>query len=808
LPGRVPRLQRLDEARVEAMIGANLVQDLVVQAVLVCVGVWWFSNRWIWALWAIRWVVLVAIAAALVSVRRGRLTRALLLLGGGHVIGVVGLVAIVPVLTPLAMLILVGDLFLGSYLQEPARKRYFFAMIPIISGVAALSFQSGTNLADRTPRSVAITLIIAHTLSSGFFIPKGHRQHYVQLRLARDRLTASEVRLSAAVLAERASIASELEAEPVAGIRVLLAKLQRIRENLVIRPEVAAKLADEASFETQEALRSLRRISHGVYPELLQSGIHEALRQLVGGLGELERFDVPTTRLPANVEAAIYMAVRELIVREPLVFNRDRIAAHSLVIELDADRVHLFLRIDGVRNSLSGVLSSMPTDRIVAVGGEASLCVDDDGLEFLANIPLAVSPSRGFAAGDANRSILSVFTTWGLRAALVAMAVSAVVLVTTRDVSGVFVVLAFAWLAAGARLGAWFMKRGRYGSSIAALCLASLTSAVFATALVTELAPLMALVVSLPTMFALPFLDERRLDLIAVLQATSLSALTIIGYLNAPLIERVVSPIVPFIAVSLGAGAAAALISVTLIATVRTVTDASFAAVGALGRIVQAADAQRQSIERDLHDGAQQLFVAISLQFRSLVKVATTDSGRAQRVVDTTEGLLGEARIGLINVARGALVPELDEGRLADALHRGIGALRAGALDHEVKLRVDGVDAVPPELANAVYFCCHEALQNAMKHGSNGGRKLMVMLSVRRQGDWVSFSVSDDGVGFDPDSSGPSGSSGSGSSGSGEGAGHGLPSIAARIAELQGELSVVSSPGGGTVVAGAVPLIR
>ncbi len=776
------------------MIRANLVQDLVVQTVLVGVGVWWFSNRWIWALWGIRWLVVVGISAALVSVRKGRLTCALLLLGGSHVLGVIGLVAIVPVLTPLAMLILVGDLFLGSYLQDFARKRYFVAMVPVIASVAALSFLSGTDLADRTPRAIAITLIIGHTLSSGFFIPKLHRQHYVQLRLARDRLTASELRLSAAVLAERSSIASELEEEPVAGIGTLLAKLQRIRENLATHPEVAATIADSASFDTQDALRSLRRISHGVYPELLQSGIHEALRQLVGTLGELDQFDVPTGRLPPNIEVAIYMSIRELIVREPSVFNRDRNSTHSLVIELDSDRVHVYLRIGGVSASSGDLSQTMATDRIVAAGGESSVRVNGDGLELLANIPLVVDVRSGVADVDANQSILSVFTKWGLRAALVGMAVSSVVLIATREPSSALVVVAFALMAAGAMLGARFMKRGRYGSSIAAMCWASLSAAVFATALVTELAPLMALIVSLPTMFALPFLNERRLDLIAMLQAVSLAALTVIGYLNTPIIERMVSPVVPFIAVSVGAGAAAALISVTLIATVRTVTDASAEAVAALGNIVHAADRQRQSIERDLHDGAQQLFVAISLQFRSLVKAVMVDRDRALRVIDTTESLLREARVGLINVARGALVPELDEGRLAEALRRGIGSLGAGDLEHEVKLSVSGVDAVSPELATAVYFCCHEALQNAMKHG--GSRKLMVVVSVRREGDWVSFSVSDNGVGFDADQSG------------GSGGGNGLPSISARVAELQGELSVVSVPGGGTVVAGAVPLVR
>jgi signal transduction histidine kinase len=789
-PGQRLRLRRPETVRLERMIRDNFWQDLVVQAVLVGVGVLWFSNRWIWALWGIRWFVLLAIGGAWRSIRNGRLTRALLLLAGGHVLGVIGLVAIVPVLTPLGMLILVGDLFLGSYLHDPARKRYFIAMVPIISGVVALSFQSWTDLADRTPRGVAIPLIIAHTLGSGFFIPKSHRQHYVQLRLARERLAASEQRLSSAVLSERARIAHELQEEPVAGIGLLLGDLRRIRENLDPQPEVAAGIADAATVKTQDALRSLRRISHGVYPELLQSGLHESLRQLLGSVGELEQFEVPKTRLPVDVEAAIYMAVRELV-REPLVVNRSSDTSQLLRIEIEAEEVHLFLRFNGLAQYNDAALSPMPTDRIVAIGGESSVTVRGHGLEFLARVPLrATQPEPRLSDSvrvDASLSILSVFTTWGLRGAILALTVSGLVLLISQELSGALVVGAFAWLAAGAAIGRWLVKRNRYGPSIAALCVASLTSAVFITAVVTELAPLMALVISLPTTFALPFLNERRLDLIAFFQGVSLAALTVIFYLDSPLIERVVAPIVPALVVPFGAGAAAALIGVTLVATVRTVTDASAHGIAELGRIVQAADSKRQSIERDLHDGAQQLFVAISLQFRSLTKLVRSDPARALRVIDTTESLLNQARVGLINVARGTLVPELDEGRLAEAMHRGIGALSTS--DHTVTLRVRGVDAVAPELATAVYFCCHEALQNAMKHG---GRPLVVTVTVAPDGDRVRFEVRDNGVGFEIGA---------------VGTGSGLPSMTARIDELQGELSFRSQIGSGTVVAGSLPNI-
>ncbi len=794
--GHAPRLQRLDEARIENMIRSNFFQDLVTQAAVLGVGVVWFSYKWFWAIWVIRWVVVIAIAIAWVAIRAGRVHQALLFLAGGHVVGVIGLVAIVPVLTPLGMLILAGDLFLGSYLHEPIRRWYFFVMVPLIAGIAALSFQAGTDLAERTPRTIAIVLIVAHTLSSGFFIPRGHRQHHVQLRLARDRLTASDQRLLTSVLAERASIARSLEAAPVTDITVLLNKLQVIRNNLSVEPQVAANIADAAAAETQDALRSLRRISHGVFPELLQSGLHEALRQLMGTCGVSDRFEVPKTRLPSNVESAVYMAVRELVVGEAMAVNSLKSLRNSLVIELDDDRLHLYVRLAGVHLSPNTVLPSMPTDRMAAVGGESLIRADGNVVEFLANIPTIMPTAiRDACQRDLpddttvdSRRILRVFTTWALRAALVGTVGSIIVMISTSELSAVLVVATFACFSIGAVIGARLLSRGSDGAAIASMCLIAVTSAVFATALATELAPLMALIVSLPTTFALPILDERRLDLVALVQAVSLALLTVIGYLNAPLIEPVVPFVVPAILVPLGAGAVALLIAATLLATVRTVTDASANAIASLTTTVHAADVKRQSIERDLHDGAQQLFVAVSMQFRVLAKWVMSDADRALQTVDTIESLLGQARLGLINAARGTLVPELDEGRLADALRRGIGSF--GSVEpagHDVKLNITGVDTVAPDLANAVYFCCNEALQNAIKHG---GPQVSVTVTVDGDDDRVTFAVADNGVGFNTDLSV---------------GGYGLSSIAERIAELHGELSVSSVSKSGTVVSGAVP---
>ena len=127
----VPRLTLARNANVERMIRSNLLQDLAVQMILFIVCVLWFSNRWIWVLWGIRWCVVAAMLVSWRTVRMGYRSRALLVLAGGHIAGVVGLVAIVPVLTPLAMVIIVGDLFMVSYLDEVARRRYFATVIAV-----------------------------------------------------------------------------------------------------------------------------------------------------------------------------------------------------------------------------------------------------------------------------------------------------------------------------------------------------------------------------------------------------------------------------------------------------------------------------------------------------------------------------------------------------------------------------------------------------------------------------------------------------------------------------------------------------
>jgi signal transduction histidine kinase len=94
---------------------------------------------------------------------------------------------------------------------------------------------------------------------------------------------------------------------------------------------------------------------------------------------------------------------------------------------------------------------------------------------------------------------------------------------------------------------------------------------------------------------------------------------------------------------------------------------------------------------------------------------------------------------------------------------------------------------VDPDVEAAVYFCCLEALQNAVKHA--GASRADIQLSV--QDAALTFRVSDDGRGFVP---------------SATGTGAGMQNMRDRLEALAGSLRVASVPGLGTTVSGEVPV--
>ncbi len=198
-------------------------------------------------------------------------------------------------------------------------------------------------------------------------------------------------------------------------------------------------------------------------------------------------------------------------------------------------------------------------------------------------------------------------------------------------------------------------------------------------------------------------------------------------------------------------------------------------------RIQAAADAERQRIERDLHDGAQQRLVALRVRLELAGELMGEDPGRGGTLVRELGSEVEEA-LEEVRALAGGIYPSL----LAD---RGIvEALRSAAGRAPVPMTIDGdgVGRYAPELESAVYFCCLEAIQNAAKHAEGASA---VSITIADDGA-VRFAVRDDGIGFDIESAGR---------------GRGLTNMHDRLAAVGGELTIESAPGEGTSVLGVIP---
>ncbi len=199
-------------------------------------------------------------------------------------------------------------------------------------------------------------------------------------------------------------------------------------------------------------------------------------------------------------------------------------------------------------------------------------------------------------------------------------------------------------------------------------------------------------------------------------------------------------------------------------------------------RLVAAQDHERRKLERDLHDGAQQQLVALAVKQRLAEELIDRDPERAHTMLTEAQSDTTDAIQTIRDLARGIYPPLLADQGLAAALNAQV---RRAAIPVEV--HADGIERYGQDVEAAVYFCSLEALQNVTKYAE--ASTAVVQLSVAD--GWLSFSVSDDGAGFDP---------------SAVARGTGLLGMADRVDALGGSLDVGSRPGKGTTVTGRIPI--
>jgi signal transduction histidine kinase len=197
-------------------------------------------------------------------------------------------------------------------------------------------------------------------------------------------------------------------------------------------------------------------------------------------------------------------------------------------------------------------------------------------------------------------------------------------------------------------------------------------------------------------------------------------------------------------------------------------------------RIVEASDAERQRLERDLHDGAQQRIVALSFALRLAAAQLGPDARPAVvRALADAEQALADALAAVRAVANGLFPATLASAGLAFAIEE---------LAEHGPIRLDigtlPSDRFPPQVEAAVYGVIREAVENAALHA----RATSVAIRAARRDGAVIVEAADDGIG-----------------GADPAQGVGLLEIADRVGALGGRLTILSPAGGGTRIEAEIP---
>jgi signal transduction histidine kinase len=206
--------------------------------------------------------------------------------------------------------------------------------------------------------------------------------------------------------------------------------------------------------------------------------------------------------------------------------------------------------------------------------------------------------------------------------------------------------------------------------------------------------------------------------------------------------------------------------------------------IASRARIAHAQDAERQRIQRDLHDGAQQDVVALTAKLALSRERLRRGDPHADEPLAELQRDLGHLLTTLREFAHAIHPPVLADQGLLDAIEA-----QAARLPLEVVIEADpalrGV-RYPAHIETTTWYVVAEALTNAVKHA----RAERVLVALSQPDGHLTVEVRDDGCGFDP----------------GSPRGLGLAGLTDRISIVHGALRIDSQPGRGTTLHAEIPL--
>ena len=205
-------------------------------------------------------------------------------------------------------------------------------------------------------------------------------------------------------------------------------------------------------------------------------------------------------------------------------------------------------------------------------------------------------------------------------------------------------------------------------------------------------------------------------------------------------------------------------------------------------QLVNAQEAERKAISRELHDEVGQMLTGLRMELRSLQELRTAEEDEFNLHLDGAKRLIEQAMRCLRDIAMGLRPSLLDDLGLGPALQ-----WQARQFSKQtgipVNVDVDGLrDTLPEAHRICVYRIVQEALTNCAKHA----RASTIDLAIRDCGDSISVTVKDDGAGFDAARV--------------KGQGLGLTGMQERIRDLSGKLTISAGPAGGTVLTAELPV--
>ena len=370
--------------------------------------------------------------------------------------------------------------------------------------------------------------------------------------------------------------------------------------------------------------------------------------------------------------------------------------------------------------------------------------------------------------------------------AIAAAATIFMLVVRVTSVSSSYLTLAAGLVAASGVVmagGLVPLRRGDSRRALRWLAVANWSIAIVAATIATFSWPLMMLTALLPCVLAASIITGRELAAYVAVSVVVSVAVVLVGILQdfSGLTDDATGWVSDSVLIVF-APSLVALVALMVFQNSTSMQSVVEELRASRARVVAATDRERRRIERDLHDGAQQRLIAIGIGLSQAKQLCAAEPTRAAAMLDSLRQELRVAHDELRDLAQGVYPPVLTE--------HGLGAALQSAADRSpvpVTVALGPIGRHPREVEAALYFCCVEALQNAIKHAG----ATSIVLAGGRDDSTVWFSVTDDGAGFDP---------------AAERSGSGVVNVRDRLGSIGGGVDLVTRPGAGVTVRGYVPV--